>query len=40
MDTLGGRPPAQSKGVKFLRPEGDRVVLAVESGSYRFAAKP
>jgi len=34
-----GRPLAQTPGMKFLRTEGDRVVLAVESGSYRFAAK-
>jgi hypothetical protein len=27
------------KGVKFLRREDDRVVLAVEAGSYLFASK-
>jgi hypothetical protein len=31
---------SEAPGVKFLRVEGDRVVLAVESGSYRFARKP
>jgi alpha-L-rhamnosidase len=36
--TEGGRPLAQAQGVKFLRREGDRLVLAVESGSYRFSA--
>ena len=33
-----GRPLEQAQGVKLLRREGDRLVLAVESGSYRFAA--
>lgn len=37
--TEGGRPLAKARGVKFLRQEGDRVVLALESGSYRFVAK-
>jgi alpha-L-rhamnosidase len=35
-----GKPLAQAQGVKLLRTEGDRVVLAVESGAYRFASKP
>jgi alpha-L-rhamnosidase len=34
-----GRPLAQAQGVKLLRRDGDRVVLAVESGSYRFSAQ-
>jgi alpha-L-rhamnosidase len=34
--TESGKKLAQAKGVKFLRSEGDRVVLAVDSGSYRF----
>ena len=36
--TESGRLLAQAQGVKFLRREGDRLVLAVESGSYRFNA--
>jgi alpha-L-rhamnosidase len=35
--TEGGQALAQSQGVKFLRAEGKSVVLAVESGTYRFA---
>lgn len=38
--TESGKPLAQSQGVKLLRVEGDRVVLAVESGTYRFATRP
>ena len=34
-----GKPLAQAPGVKFLRTEGDRVALAVESGTYRFTTK-
>ncbi|HOX57480.1 MAG TPA: glycoside hydrolase family 78 protein [Candidatus Paceibacterota bacterium] len=34
--TESGRPLAQAQGVKFLRAEGARVVLAVASGHYRF----
>ena len=34
--TESGKLLAQASGVKFLRSEGDRAVLAVESGSYRF----
>ena len=37
--TEGGKPLAQASGVKFLRVAGERVVLAVESGSYRFSAR-
>lgn len=37
--TESGKALAKAKGVKFLRCEGDRVVLAVEAGSYRFASK-
>ena len=36
--TESGQPLARAQGVKFLRTEGERVVLAVESGSYRFSA--
>jgi alpha-L-rhamnosidase len=35
----GGKPAAQSKGVKFLRQEKDRAVFAVESGEYKFESK-
>jgi alpha-L-rhamnosidase len=38
--TESGKELAQAKGVKFLRTDADRVALAVESGSYRFAANP
>jgi len=37
--TESGKDLARSKGVKFLRLEGDRSVLAIESGSYQFATK-
>jgi alpha-L-rhamnosidase len=37
--TESGKDLAQASGVKFLRTEGDRVALAVESGSYRFATR-
>jgi alpha-L-rhamnosidase len=33
-----GRLLAKARGVKFLRMEGDRAVLAVESGNYRFTS--
>jgi alpha-L-rhamnosidase len=36
--TESGKPLAKVKGVKLLRVEGDRAVLAVESGQYRFSA--
>ena len=35
--TESGKPLAKSPGVKFLRMEGDRAVLEVEAGNYRFA---
>jgi alpha-L-rhamnosidase len=38
--TESGTPLDKAKHVKFLRMEGDRVVLAVESGSYRLTAQP
>jgi len=38
--TESEKPLAQVEGVKLLRAEGGRAVLAVESGSYRFAAEP
>ncbi|MHB8970526.1 MAG: family 78 glycoside hydrolase catalytic domain [Pirellulaceae bacterium] len=34
----GGKPLAQALGVKFVRMEGDRAVLTVGSGSYRFTS--
>ena len=37
--TERGKPLAKSKGVKVLRTEPGAVVLAVESGEYRFAAR-
>ncbi len=37
--TENGQKLADVKGVQFLRMEGDRAVLSVGSGSYRFAAK-
>ncbi|MCX6561245.1 MAG: glycoside hydrolase family 78 protein [Candidatus Aminicenantes bacterium] len=37
--TEGGRPLNGAEGVKVLRTEAGCVVLAVESGAYRFAAK-
>jgi len=37
--TESGQPLDGVTGVKFLRQEGDRVVLAVESGSYRFVSR-
>jgi hypothetical protein len=38
--TESGKDLAQATGVKFLRQENDRVVLAIESGAYRFEARP
>ncbi|MCU0782607.1 MAG: glycoside hydrolase family 78 protein [Verrucomicrobia bacterium] len=34
--TEGGKPVAKVSGVSLLRQEGDRIGLAVESGSYKF----
>jgi hypothetical protein len=34
--TEGGKPAAQSSGVKFLRMENDRAVFEIESGAYTF----
>lgn len=34
--TESGRPLTKAEGVKYLHTEGDRVVLALESGSYQF----
>ena len=31
-----GKPLDKTRGVRFLRMENDRAVLAVESGAYRF----
>lgn len=36
--TEGGKPLAKTIGVKLLRMEGDRAVLAVQSGNYRFSS--
>lgn len=35
----GGAPAANRAGVSFLRREGDRMVYAVESGSYEFSSQ-
>jgi alpha-L-rhamnosidase len=37
--TESGKELAQAQGVKFLRTEGDWAMLAVESGTYRFATR-
>jgi len=37
--TESGHPIGKAEGVKFLRTEGDRTLLAVESGSYAFAVQ-
>ena len=37
--TESGKPLTEVQGVKLLRREGERTVLAVESGSYEFKAK-
>jgi alpha-L-rhamnosidase len=37
--TESGKPLAKVMGVKFLRMDGDRAVLEVEAGSYRFAVR-
>jgi alpha-L-rhamnosidase len=37
--TESGKPLAKAPGVKFLRMEGHRAVLELESGSYRFSAR-
>jgi alpha-L-rhamnosidase len=37
--TESGQPLAKARGVKFLRLDGGQAVLAVESGSYRFASE-
>jgi hypothetical protein len=34
----GGKPLAQAEGVRVLRVEGGRTVLACEAGAYRFTA--
>lgn len=38
--TESGQPLAKARGVQFLRLEAGHVVVAVESGNYRFAVKP
>jgi alpha-L-rhamnosidase len=37
--TERGEPLLKARGVKFLRMEGDRAVLAVESGEYKFKSQ-
>jgi alpha-L-rhamnosidase len=37
--TESGKSLAQAEGVRFRRMEGDRAVLAVESGTYHFATR-
>jgi hypothetical protein len=37
--TESGKPLTKASGVKFLRMDGDRAVLEVEAGSYRFASQ-
>ncbi|MGO8744441.1 MAG: family 78 glycoside hydrolase catalytic domain [Thermoguttaceae bacterium] len=37
--TEGGKPAAESQGVKFLRTEGSAAVYEVGSGKYQFASK-
>jgi len=37
--TESGKPLAKARGVKFLRMAGDRAVLAVESGDYKFVSR-
>lgn len=37
--TEGGQNLTTSKGVRFLRMEGNKAVLAIESGAYRFATR-
>jgi alpha-L-rhamnosidase len=38
--TEGGKPLAQAPGVKFLRMEGSRALISIESGQYAFAVQP
>ena len=37
--TESGKPLAKARGVKFLRMEDNRAVLAVESGNYKFVSR-
>ncbi len=37
--TESGKPLAKASSVKFLRMDGDRAVLEVEAGSYRFGTR-
>ena len=37
--TESGKPLGEARGIKLLRMEGATAVIAVESGSYRFAAR-
>ena len=38
--TESGKPFAEAEGVKFLRIEGDRAIVAIESGQYTFVVQP
>jgi alpha-L-rhamnosidase len=38
--TEGGKTLAETAGVKFLRQENDRAVLAIESGEFNFEVRP
>ncbi len=38
--TESGKPLAQAVGVEFLRMEGTRAILAIDSGDYTFAVQP
>jgi alpha-L-rhamnosidase len=37
--TEAGKGLAHANGIKFLRKEGDRLVLAIESGAYHFSSR-
>ncbi len=37
--TEGGKPAAQSSGVKFLRRENGRAVFKIESGAHTFGSR-
>jgi alpha-L-rhamnosidase len=38
--TESGKPVAQAPGVKLLRPEGNHILVAIDSGEYSFAVQP
>jgi alpha-L-rhamnosidase len=37
--TEGGRPIGSARGVKLVRPEGDRIVLQLGSGKYHLVSE-